>query len=455
MSHSGAKRFRNENDSDSASEDEGSEFSKVDLTNVQREVAVIQSTRLQAEVSQAEESTAQHLCDMQSPRGSQLSQGSLVSSKGSQESSVTGEHIALDGCSEEQCKSFMTVSLNLRNQGEKRFNFPFNVYTDPNKLLSPEEHQLKKMAAVSKGFKLKSIKDPCRLTQPTEGTALTFVAECSGPEIPKPSMHVIYFAQRLKQFIESTGLQGFVVPTDNLVPQFDVSGKHIVCMMEKGHQIEIEAGDRNVGNESDVFSLVDMLARRNRSVIEDVPVKTFSVSVGFTCSYSRTQHGSLEKRIFCIVFLTPINCFDLLSYIQQTMLKAPSKGSADFEARNRDYNEMQFLWRMILDNEAYNAMCLPGHVGDPINEPPSGMVGLDSITSEFMIPLKINAMIRVASPGSYNVEIVGFPTLTFRKDDAMNDFREYIDAHINEVCVPVCAFAFILVYFVSKLFIQL
>lgn len=433
MSHSGEKRPRDSEEGYPSDEDERFEASKVDLTIDRRELVALPS-----QVLHADQNTEDRLGDMDTPNLSQASQLSQRTSHASQESTSEG-YIPLDGCTEELSKSFMTVSPNLRNQGEKRFKFPFDVYMDPNKLLLPAEQHFNKMAAVSKGFKLKRMTSTCRLTQPTEGTPLTFVAECSGPEIPKASMRVMYFAQRLKQYIDSTGLQGFVVPTDNLTPQYDVTGKHIVCMMEKRRPAESDAAERDVSNESDLFSLEDMLVRRerNQTFIEDVPKEAISVRVGFTCTYSKNLHGLLEKRMFCIVVLTPINSFDLLSYIKQTMLKAPSKGSADFEARNRDYNEMLFLWRLILDNEAYNSMCLPGHLGDPINEPPSGRVGLDSITSEFMIPLKINAMIRAASPGSYEVEIIGFPYLTFRKDDMMNDYREYADAIINEVFMPV------------------
>ena len=357
-----------------------------------------------------------------------------------QRESEQGEFIPLAGCSREQSRSFQTISSALRNEGVKHFQFPMDVYKDANDLLTPAKAHFSTMAAVSKAFKMLPLEDPSRLTQPTEGTPLTFVSECTGPEIPKPSMRVMYFAQRLRQNIESTGLQGYVVPTDILTPQFDLSGKRIICMMESRRVDEEAEGGISPPVDSDpsTFSLVEMLYRRegNQTFSEDVPKQAFTVRVGFTCAYSQTKNKELEKRIFCVVFLTPLNSFDFLTYIKQNLLTPPSRGCSDFDARNRDYNDMQFLWRLILEHEAFHSMCLPGHMGDPVNEPPSGRLGLYSITNEFTIPLKINAMIRMASRGSEDVQIPGFPFLSFKRNDEMDHYRDYVDAHINEVRTP-------------------
>ena len=347
--------------------------------------------------------------------------------------------IDLPGCSESLNKSFRTVPRILRNEGEKTFNFPMDAYKDEHDLLSPHKDCVRTMDGVSKGFRMLAIDDPSRMTQPTDGIPWAFVGRSIGGKIPLEILRVMYFAHRLTAHIESTGLQGFVVPTPVLNPEYDTTGKKIVCMLEQ----RTRDGSTNIVEENDdgdTFSLLGMMQKRarNQVAIEEVQRHPLSVRVGFTCACSTSQSGALEKHIFCFCIITPLNNFLLQRYIDICFLAPPTRGCADFETKNKDFSEMQFVWRLILQNEAFKNMGLPGEVGDPVTEDAAGQVGTDALLNIFTIPLKINTMVRANSPGSSKVEIQGFPSMTFRRDDDMNDYGEYVNAYIQEVCWICC-----------------
>ena len=347
--------------------------------------------------------------------------------------------IDFPGCSESLNKSFRTVPRILRNEGDKTFNFPLDAYKDEHDLLSPDKDSVRTMDGVSKGFRMLGIDDPSRMTQPTDGIPWAFVARSIGGKIPLEILRVMYFAHRLTAHIESTGLQGFVVPTPILNPEYDTTGKKIVCMLEqrnRGESTNIIEED----NDGDTFSLLGMMQKRARSqvAIEEVQRHPLSVRVGFTCACSTSQNGSLEKHIFCFCIITPLNNFLLQRYIDICFLAAPTRGCADFETKNKDFSEMQFIWRLILQNEAFKNMGLPGEVGDPVTEDAAGQVGTDALLNIFTIPLKINNMVRANSPGSSKVVIQGFPSMSFKRDDDMNDYGEYVNAYIQEVCWICC-----------------
>ena len=62
-----------------------------------------------------------------------------------------------------------------------------------------------------------------------------------------------------------------------------------------------------------------------------------------------------------------------------------------------------------------------------------GRLGANALLSVFTIPLKINASIRSLHTGATHVRIVGLPELSFQKDDEMDAFVEYMNAHIAAV----------------------
>ena len=203
------------------------------------------------------------------------------------------------------------------------------------------------------------------------GFPLCFTARSIGGEVPDHIKKVLYFFYRLRSFIEGTGLQGFVVPTASLQLRYDhVTGKKVIGVVEsKARGMDARSDDDGGDILGHVFDVANMMRRRaNGQVLdEQTPLAPFSVHVGFTGCVFTDAAGQPGKDIYCVAFITPLCNLLFLPYIHTCFLARPSPGCSEFTTKYTDWSEMFFLWRVLLQYEAFSNLRLPCSFGDPMD----------------------------------------------------------------------------------------
>ena len=285
-----------------------------------------------------------------------------------------GEELEFDlpGCPLDFSNSFKTVARGLRNQGGTEYQFPMIGYEDPYNVLTPIKEVIPTMDGVSKCYRVLEPDDHSLMTQPSDGYTLAFMARSIGGEVPDPLRKVLYFFHRVLTHIESVGLQGFAVPTSILELQYDnATGKKIIGVVETRPRDGMAARFDDPCNDmlDNTFDLANMMRRRARGQLGDEKTvrPAFSVRVGFTGCFFTDSDGGTKKELYCTVFVTPLANFTLLRYIYLSFLAKPVPGCADFIKKHADWSDMYFLWRLILQYEAFSNLVLPTDFGDPMD----------------------------------------------------------------------------------------
>ena len=62
---------------------------------------------------------------------------------------------------------------------------------------------------------------------------------------------------------------------------------------------------------------------------------------------------------------------------------------------------------------------------------PGGELGVDTVLGMFMLPLKVNEIIRHRFPSASQIHIVGIPELSFGEQDDMQTYAAYMHAYID------------------------
>ena len=103
-----------------------------------------------------------------------------------------------------------------------------------------------------------------------------------------------------------------------------------------------------------------------------------------------------------------------------------------FKERHQDWRELLFIWNSMLLKEAYENLSLDKHLGDPIAHAMdgTGSMSCDKLLCMFNCPFKIYKIIQKRHTQFSKLHIIGFPDLSFRNDDLMNQYADYMYAYI-------------------------
>ncbi len=78
-----------------------------------------------------------------------------------------------------------------------------------------------------------------------------------------------------------------------------------------------------------------------------------SIRMGFTGAFFKDEDGKLKQELFCCLFVTPLRNFDMHSYIVESFLAKPRSGCQDFKAKHAEWVELSFIWKLLLQYEAF------------------------------------------------------------------------------------------------------
>ena len=334
-----------------------------------------------------------------------------------------------DECPKHVLEDFDSVSTDLKNLGRKAYNLPplKNVkVSDP---MHPDETRVKSMDGTSKCMRMIRAGDARFYMQPHEGTPMVFLSRCNGVGIPMHIQYVLYFFYRLKVFTELHELTEFVIPMKGaqLVYARGRKGKEVIGVRgvrEREAEGGAAAEEEKEGDEYDLAA--SFRKRCRRAGAEHVtPLPPFTVTVGYTGA-KVSVNGKGRQELFCAVYVRPLRNLDILKYISEIFLAQPKGNIA---SKFPDWNELTFYWKMILQYEA-NVNCMMSEDPWKFTSVPWSEAGVYTITNLLSMPLRIAGLMKARYPGCDEVETTGCPTLSFRNDQGMRDYDEYMSRYI-------------------------
>ena len=339
---------------------------------------------------------------------------------------------------------FETAPACILNCGSVHFKFPVDPYVDEFGLLQFSERLLSTMAGAQKCLRMVRSDDPSHYVQPHDGPTWAFTARCIGAGVPLHIEKALYFFYRLMSHMELNGLTEFVVPTSTLGLQYDRrGGKRVVGVTR---QVETRVRASGGGNEpvveedaSAAFSFQRAARAEHASSGRD-SVETLCpplvLRMGFTGALYDVvdADGTMETKqdLFCTLFVTPLRNIDLLSYIHMCFLTHQKGVGTESKQREVDVIELTYLWRKLLQYEAFENLQLGDGLGDPFDYTldSGGLLGADMLLSVLQFPIKVHAVTRARCASCWrgsslsSLRVFGLPELDFARNS--NEVRDYV-----------------------------
>jgi hypothetical protein len=242
---------------------------------------------------------------------------------------------------------------------------------------------------------------------------------------------VLYFFWKVRAHIETYGLDKYVIPTpQHQLVYNQMNHKEVKAVQERRdfHRSAV-ADDNPVAGGSTRFRLSRAMSKRSRRGGEETLItrEPFTVRVGVTGAYFSVA-GKMHREIFCVLYITPLRNFDLLSYITENFMNRPK-----VQPKEREWLELDAVWKNILRKEA-NTNC--GVEGDPCSHihDPGSELGVYTITNLLNVPLRIAERVHSEYRGVVDLRILGCPQLSFLDDDIMRSYAEYMHEVVDQQC---------------------
>jgi len=305
---------------------------------------------------------------------------------------------------------------------DNELGFSITPFPDSAGLLLPSAKLMSTMAGVQKCMRMVSPDDVSLYTQPHEGATWAFVARCVGASVPLHIEKAMYFFYRLASHMEINGLTDYATPTTKLQLLFDrQGGKRVIGVSRevsanRGVRVPVDSKRPHCFRQA----VNDDLANGGRDNAQ-VPCVPLTMRMGFTGALCEiTDAGgrrTVRQELFCVLFITPLRNVDVLAYIHQCFLVRTKTTGLDSKQREGDVNELEFIWRTLLQYEAYQNLGLGGEEGDPFNYSldSGGILGADMLLSVVQVPIKINEIAQklFGKPHLSRMSIIGLPALDF------------------------------------------
>ena len=311
--------------------------------------------------------------------------------------------------------------------------FPIKPFMDQVGLLQPSAKLIPTMAGAQKCMQSISPTDPSLYIQPHEGPTWVFVSRCIGASMPMHIEQAIYFFYRLMTHMDINGLTEYVVPTPSLSLRYDRHcGKRVVGVTRQASMFRrgggasgAEAGAGAGGRANAGFNfrrVVNGAFADGGLDVVDTLCAPLTLRIGFTGALHESTNSADEvtsgQDLFCVLFVTPLRNLDLLSYIHQCFLARSKTMGPDSKQRESDVIELEFIWRSLLQYEAYENLQLEGKEGDPFGYSldSGGILGADMLLSMLHIPIKVHAIVHKFLPASLTLKrlrVMGFPEMDF------------------------------------------
>ena len=337
---------------------------------------------------------------------------------------------------------------------------PSDIVEDEFNLLTLKPMYEKTMDSAGKCFQVIPANDWSHYMQPYEGYPLCYVDRCNSMNIPHHISDVLYFYYSMLNHIKSTGLTNYAVPVDQDNSQLlklkrvrndpkKIMGIHEVVI---GENMGFCTSGQESSQDFDYTCIKDSLSRlfsEHDKVSSDHLIERdpFSIRVAYTGAFfkvggepttfgdEQTTLGNAKKKssaevkqeLFCVAIVTPVRAFDFISYVRD-FLSSPPKN-----VQQRDHwCQLDLCYRRIHMFEVNNncgLQCDPGDYKDDI----SGKGGVLSVLSMLRLPMRIAWVIQNMGfeESPYDIEIIGFPRLSFKYDGKMEGYCTFMNTYIN------------------------
>ena len=323
-------------------------------------------------------------------------------------------------------------------------NFDIETVPDTHNLLTLAPIYENTMDSVSKCFKVIPADDLSHMMQPYEGYSFCYVDRCNSMTIPQHIADVLYFHYAILNHIKSSGLTNYVVPVKELIKlkKIRVDNKKVVGIFESrmGQNTSYDEDDDNDDQDSSrprdiegsrsclkrLFSEYDKLSSDH--YLEREP---FTIRVAYTGAFFDV--GDVKKQeLFCVAIITPNIAFDYISFIKD-FLSTPPKN-----AQGKDHwVQLELCYKKIQLFEV-NKNCGLDVDSFDYMEDISGKGGVLNVLSMLRLPMRM-AWIILNLPHKEmptNIEIIGFPKLSFKYDGTMDAYVTYMNTYVqNQVSV--------------------
>jgi hypothetical protein len=235
----------------------------------------------------------------------------------------------------------------------------------------------------------------------------------------------------VRTHIESHGLDKYVIPT----PQHKLVYNQMNRKEVKGVQ-EIRQYFRDTaaragaeGGAATDFSLAEEARKRHRRGGEEQYIwrDPFTVRLGITGAHFSVA-DKMQREIFCVLYITPLRNFDLLSFITENFLNRPK-----IPLKEREWLELDAVWKTMLRKEANENFRLRGDPCAHMNDPGSEL-GVYTITNLLTIPLRIAERIKRDYGSVTGLTVMGCPRLSYMNDDVMRHYTAYLHEVVDQHC---------------------
>lgn len=315
--------------------------------------------------------------------------------------------------------------------------FEIDTVPDLNDLLSLKPEYETTMDSVSKCFKVIPASDLSHMMQPYEGYSFCYVDRCNSMNIPQHIADVLYFHYALLNHIKANGLTNYVIPISELITlkKIRVDSKKVVGLFESVVGQTTTLDDENDGEENGgstksclkrLFNEYDHLSSDH--YLEHDP---FTIRVAYTGAFFKVGE-KVQQELFCMAIITPNRAFDYISFVNDFLSTPPKNPAA-----KKHWIELDLCYKKIQLFEVNQNCGLDVDSSDYI-EDISGKGGVLNVLSMLRLPMRIAWIIlnlpHDATPT--DIEILGFPKLSFKYDGSMDGYVTYMNTYIqNQVSV--------------------
>lgn len=306
------------------------------------------------------------------------------------------------------------------------------------------------MDAVSKCWATLERDSPALLVNETDGGSWAFCEECVA-QIPKTLQSFLYFFHSLATDVED--LRHYAVPSRNVTLRKKRGEKVKIADLMWHKPYDGAGGGAWAGSASDEVDMDEIMCERGRNNARSqnamMKIAPFKVRLGFTGAIYR-HDGEEHRKLVAVLVVTWARNWDMLGYIQDQFLRDPPKG-LNYRVLLARCKEMNLIWKKMSRFVAFKNLGLDKtKVGSPDDfaDQPGGKLGRDSLFNLFQIPFQIRGIVkqeilermRRSNPKATlrdvalgSLDIIGLPRLSFRRDEATQDYVAYMHAYVTNM----------------------
>lgn len=307
---------------------------------------------------------------------------------------------------------------------------------------TPTKAHIERMYSASKCFKLLDQRNVGRLLAPHHGPTYYFVDACYS-ELPSKSLKTLYFFDMVNKILQSQDRSPYVFPTDTIGLIHSKKNKKVITGLyaknERDSDKGISEGVCYMSSQTGNLDIRRLLNTRCQDETDEsrCPIDEILIRHGFHVTEYLNSKGQKCHANHSVVCVTPAANLPLWSFIFDAVLSPPKIGSQQFATQMELCLSLRATFEDIMNNELVTNLGIQQTDFGQWNDyrfNSGGSMGVNTILSPFLIPVKINHLIIKEDPQASAIRIAGMPHLDFMTDDIVtSDYIGYMHRYITAV----------------------